>query len=110
MIPKVKKSLPKRSAKIEAACLRAKKRDGYACLISNRTKAAGYKIEAAHVLPRNSPFSWYDPADENWIMSLWSVYHMQYDKIKKTQKKIDWLRANRLHGFADRLERYWSAN
>ncbi len=91
-----------RTKKIKVAILRTKRRDGKRCRACYKDRLV--HVHGAHILPRNVGFKRYDPANEDFIITLCRDCHMEFDRGHSAHAKIRWLRDNGLEIFARRLE------
>lgn len=91
----------KRADRIQFAMREAKKRDGGRCRFCGRKPA-----DAAHILPRNVGFPWYDPADPDWIIALCRQHHRSYDERHDIAGKYAWLVMRGLMAEALKLKEY----
>ncbi len=81
----------------------AKQRDNWTCQITLRGKDTGDTVDGAHLFVVRCPFPLFDPTDPRFIVTLIRKKHQQMDAIKDHRKRAEWLRANGLSLYADRI-------
>lgn len=104
--------LNRRTKEINKAIQKAKLRDHNKCRICYKTNKMVI-IDGAHLLPRNNPSPKNDPTNAENIIALCRNCHIEYDKNKTIEKRIDWFRERGKYNLAEKLyflgsENIWS--
>lgn len=89
----------RRTGEIDAAIQKVKKRST-GCLACRNGFSGDSIIVGAHLVGRNTPYAWNDPADPDLIIPLCPTHHASYDKNTAIQKRIQWLKENGLRSHA----------
>ena len=89
----------RRTGEIDAAIQKVKKRS-HGCLACRNGFSGDGIIVGAHLVGRNTPYAWNDPADPDLIIPLCPTHHASYDKNTAIQKRILWLKENGLRSHA----------
>lgn len=93
-----------RAKRIDKAGKEAKKRDRFQCRRCKIRQEHGAKLEAAHLLVRNAPYSRFRPDDARFIIALCQRCHNEMDRNSNPTAKAQWLRDNDLPQPAGMIE------
>ena len=87
------KTFPKKpglQARTDAAMFRAKQRDDWKCVVCGQGREQDVPVEGAHLLVRRFPFPRWRQDNEEFIPTLCTPHHREYDKDHDPIKKAAW--------------------